>query len=171
MTASESGSSGEAPPNTLLTVDDLKAIIEQAQAASVEPVSLGIQIFNALGDNLTVSGDILRQALAESKIVLEGPLGILIDSVQLVTKNADNVTLTNRQELQTTINGVPIKLKPVVTLSAGTEGGCPTIGSIKGVAVHKLFWFDIQEIQVRENQGQRILHVVTSGGTREFPLA
>jgi hypothetical protein len=36
------------------------------------------------------------------------------------------------------------------------------------VAAHKFLWFDLTEIQLRQNAGQRVLHVVTSGGTRDI---
>jgi len=44
-------------------VDDVKNIITQAQAGTTDPVTLGMQIFNNLGDDIAVSGDTVRQAL------------------------------------------------------------------------------------------------------------
>jgi len=38
------------------------------------------------------------------------------------------------------------------------------------VGAHKFLWLDITEIQLKQNQGQRVIHVVTSGGSRDFVL-
>ena len=79
-------------------------------------------------------------------------------------------TFSNTGEIKTEISGTPIKFNRLVTFDVGTNGGFPTINNIQGVAVHKLFWFNIKQIQLRQDQGKRILHVETSGGARDFPL-
>src|SRR5204863_91097 len=50
------------------------------------------------------------------------------------------------------------------------DGGLPTLRNIVGVGAHKFLWLDITEIQLKQNQGQRVIHVVTSGGSRDFVL-
>jgi hypothetical protein len=58
-----------------------------------------------------------------------------------------------------------------VTFDVGTEGGFPTVSNIQGAAAHKVFWLDIKTIQLREDQGKKVVHVVTSDGARDFSLS
>ena len=154
-----------------LSVEQVKNIITQAQAGASDPVSAGMQIFNNLGDNISVSGDTLRQALTDSGVATDGPMSALVAGAQSITKTGSQVTVTSAKELQTQISGTNIKFSPVVTFNAGMDGGFPTISNIQGAAAHKMFWIGIQLIQLRENQGQKILHVETSAGAKDFPLA
>jgi hypothetical protein len=170
MTEPESGSN-PATSSNLLTVDDLMEIITKAQAAGVEPISSGMRILSGLGVDVAVSGAVLKQALGDSKIVLEESLRDLLESVELIAKNASNVTLTNVKQIEVKVSGTPVKFKTQVTFTIGMDGNNLTLSNISGVEVHKLLWFDIKQIQVREIQGQKVLSVVTSGGTRTFPLA
>jgi hypothetical protein len=70
MAPSDSDSAGQAPaphstsPITALTVEDVEGIIAQAQAGTGDPVTVGMRIFTSFGDNITVTSDVLRQALA-----------------------------------------------------------------------------------------------------------
>jgi hypothetical protein len=178
MTASDSQSTGtgQAPAfdktsqNTALTVDDVKNIITQAQAGATDAVTVGIQIFNNLGDNIAVAGDILRQALTESGVTADGPMSALVAAAASITKIGSQVAVTSTQEIQTQISGTPIKFSREVKFNVGTDGGFPTIRNIQGASAHKVFWFAITEIQLRQDQGKRSLHVQTSGGARDFPL-
>ncbi|MGA2482803.1 MAG: hypothetical protein ABSF92_06780 [Candidatus Acidiferrales bacterium] len=173
----QSTGTGQAPAldptslSTALTVDDVKNVIAQAQAGAADPVTIGMQIFNNLGATVTVSGDVLRQALAASNIATDGPLSALLAAAQSITKAGSQVTVSNSQEIQTELSGTSIKFKQQVTFEAGTDGGFPTLSNIQGAQAHKVFWLNITEIQLRQDQGQRILHVATSGGARDFPLS
>lgn len=153
-----------------LSVEDVKIVIAQAQAGASNPLSVGMQIFNNLGDNISVSGDTLRQALTESGVATDGPMSALVAGAQSITKAGSQVTVTSANEIQTQISGTNIKFSPVVTFNAGMDSGFPTISNIQGAAAHKMFWIGIQLIQLRENQGQKTLHVETSAGSRDFPL-
>ena len=178
MTPSDSQSpgAGQAPAldktgqSVALSVEDVKNIITQAQAGATDPLRAGMQIFNNLGDNITVTGDTLRQALTESGVATDGPLSALVAAATSISKMGSQVTVTSTQEIQTQISGTSVKFKPVVTFNVGMDGGFPTISGIQGAAAHKVFWIGITEIQLRENQGQKILHVETSAGARDFPL-
>ena len=48
-----------------LSVADVTKIIQQAQASGADPVSTAMQIFNNLGNNISVTGDILREAMKD----------------------------------------------------------------------------------------------------------
>jgi hypothetical protein len=179
MTPSDSQptGTGQAPAldkgsqSTELTVDDVKNIIAQAQAGATDPVTVGMQIFNNLGDNVSVAGDTLRQALTESGVATDGPMAALVAAAASITKTGSQVAVNSSQEIQTQISGTSIKFDRLVAFTVGMDGGLPTISNIQGAAAHKVFWIGITEIQLRENQGQKILHVETSAGARDFPLS
>lgn len=154
--------------STALTVEDIKRIIAQAKSSGGDAVSLGMQIFRTLGDNVNTSGELVTQALVESNVAVQGPLATLLTAAQTITKTGTQVQITNRQEIRTEIGGTSIRFKEAVTFDVGDDGGLPTIRNIVGVAAHKFLWFDITEIQLRQTEGQRVLHVVTSGGSRDF---
>jgi hypothetical protein len=160
----------ETSQSTSLSVADVKNIISAAQVGGNDPVSVRMQIFSDLGNNITVIGDVLRQALANSNIAIDGPLSALVVAAQNITKIGSHVTVTIADEVKTVIGGTTIRFKSPVTFDVGTAGGYPTINNIQGVAAHKVFWLDIREIQLRQDQGKRILHVETSAGARDFPL-
>jgi hypothetical protein len=160
----------QANQTTTLSVQDVKNIIAQAQAGTADPIAVSMQIFYSLGCDIAISGSVLRQALTDSSLGMDGPLSFLVAAAEGITKNGSQVTVSNTGQIKTEINGTPIKFNRLVTFDVGTDEGFPTINNIQGVAVHKLFWFDIKQIQLRQDQGKRILHVETSGGARDFSL-
>jgi hypothetical protein len=95
----------------------------------------------------------------------------MVAAAQSVAKSGSQVTVANTQQVQAEIRGTPIRFNQLVTFDAGTDGGFPTISNIQGAAVHKFIWVNITEIQLRQNQGHRILHLETLVGSRDFPLA
>ncbi len=161
---------GQGSGPTVLSVDDVTNIIAGAKAATTDPVSVAMQIFSALGDNVTVSGSDLQQALTASAIPLQSPLSDVLNALQQVTKSADLVSLTNAQEVQFVVSGTQARLNPAVSFNVAVVDGLPSLNNISGVSVHKLFWIGIQTIQLINNQGQKMVRVVTSAGTKEFPV-
>ena len=45
-----------------LTVEDVNAVIRQAQTGGNDPAALVLQVFSCLGPSVSVSGDVLREA-------------------------------------------------------------------------------------------------------------
>jgi hypothetical protein len=103
-------------------------------------------------------------------VAVGGPLSTLLVAFQSIAKSGSQVTVTNSQQIQTEINGTQMRFNPQVTFNVGTDGGFPAITNIQGAAAHKIFWIGITEIQLQDNQGVKTLHVVTSAGSRDFPL-
>jgi len=153
-----------------LSVDDVTKIIAAAKVAAADPVSVAMQIFSSLGDNATVAGSTLLAALSASAVPVEGPLASVLGAIQQVTKAGDLVTVTNAQEVDTVLSGTPVRLKNEVSFTVAEADGLPGLNNIAGVSVHKMFWFSIQSIQLKQNNGQKVVQVVTTGGTKEFPL-
>ena len=155
---------------TILSVDDVMKLMTGARAGTSDRVSASLAIFQGLGENAVLSGDVLRQALSQASLALEGPLADVLAGVGSVTKTGSLITLVNNQELCPVLQGNTLRLKQTVTFEVGLDGG-PSLTNIAGVAVHKVFWIDIQQVQLRQQDGQKIVRVVTGHGTRDLPLS
>jgi hypothetical protein len=156
---------------TSLSADDVVKLITAARAGMTDPVSTCLAIFQGLGENAVLSGDVLREALLQASLALEGPLADVVAAVGCITKTGSLITLLNNQELRPVLQGNTLRLKQTVAFEVGSDGGNPSLSNIVGIAVHKVFWIDIQQVQLRQQAGQRSLHVVTGEGSRDFPLS
>jgi len=156
---------------TILSVDDVMKLMTGARAGTSDRVSACLAIFQGLGENAVLSGDVLRQALSQASLALEGPLADVLAGVGSVTKTGSLITLVNNQELCPVLQGNTLRLKQTVTFEVGLDGGGPSLSNIAGLAVQKVFWIDIQQVKLRQQDGQKIVHVVTGHGTRDFPLS
>jgi hypothetical protein len=154
----------------VLSVEDLKTIIAGAKTGAADPASIAMQIFSSIGDKVTVPGATLRDALSSSAIPLDGPLGTVVAGIQDLSKDGDLVSVNNGQEVQFELSGTPVRLKPQVSFTVAEQSGLPALDAIAGVSVHKFLWFDMQSIQLKQNQGQKTIRVVTSGGAKEFAV-
>lgn len=169
MTKSDATPSAGGGAVTTLSVDDVKQIIATAQLAAADPVSVAMQIFSGLGDQATVTGTNLREALAASAVPLVGPITGILGVVQQVTKLGNFVTLNNSQDVQTVLNGTQVRLKQQVSFEVN-QAGAPALNNIKGVSVHKILWIDIHSVQLKQSGGQKTVSVETSAGSRDFPV-
>jgi hypothetical protein len=156
---------------TSLSVDDVVKLITGARAGTTDPISTSLSIFQGLGEDAVLSGDVLRQAFSQASLSLEGPLAAALAAVESITKTGSLVTFVNNQELRPVLQGNTLRLKQTVTFEIVLDGGDLSLSNIAGVAVHKVFWIDIQQVQLRQQDGQKIVHVVTGHGTRDFPLS
>jgi len=170
-TSASPQASGQGNGQATLSVDDVTKIIADAKTATTDPVSVAMQIFSALGDNITISGSALQQAVTASAILLQGPLADVVNAIQGVTKSADLVSLNISQEVQIVLSGTQVRLNTTVSFNVAETDGLPALNNISGVSVHKFFWIGIQTIQLIETQGRKMVRVVTSAGTKEFPLS
>jgi len=73
--------------------------------------------------------------------------------------------------VQFELHGIALRLKLQAKFTVAEQSGLPGIDAIAGVSVHKFLWFDVQSIQLKNNQGQKMVPVVTTGGTKEFAVA
>jgi len=161
---------GQGNGQTALSVDDLTKIIADAKTAATDPVAVAMHIFSSLGDNVSVTGSDLQQALTASAVSLQGPLADVVNAIQEVTKSDELISVTNMQEVQIVVSGTQVRLNTAVSFNVAETDGLPTLKNISGVSVHKFFWIGIQAIQLIQNQGQKMVRVVTSMGKGEFPV-
>jgi hypothetical protein len=155
-----------------LTLEQVTQIISHGKSAEVNPMLIGIQIFDSLGDDVTLLGDTLRLALTTSGILITGPLVPLVDSIQSVSKRGDHVSIALNQDMETLLNNNRIRFKQEVGFDVSDTASGPTLNNIVGVAAHKLLnWINIQSIQVKQNQGRWSIAVGTSLTTINFNLS
>ena len=65
---------------TSLSVDDVLKLITGARAGTADPISTSLAIFQALDENVVLSGDVVRQALSQASLSLDGPLASALDA-------------------------------------------------------------------------------------------
>jgi len=154
-----------------LSVGDMTDIISRAKGAAGDPISVATQLFSALGENVSISGSTFRQALAACAVPVVGFLADVVSKIEEVAKLGNRVTLTNVQEIQSVLDGKHFRLKAEVTFNVVEEDSLPALTNVSGLSVHELVWIDIRGIQVKQNDGNKIVRVVTSEGAKDIVLA
>ena len=118
-----------------LTLSDVIKIIQQAQQSGVDPASMAMQIFNNLGDKVSVTGAVLREALAKTGVTLGGAAADLISHADSISKSGSTVTVSNKSDYTTTQNDNTLHIDKKVSFNVGTENGLPALTSINGLHV------------------------------------
>ena len=154
----------------VLTVEDVKQVIEKVKSAGTDPVGIARELFAGLGDSATVPGDVLQQALLQSGIGLPAETKDILGNIQTLEKNGEDVKLALTSELQPEVRGIKLKLGPTIT---GTLEKFPdgiALGGINGISVNQFIWIDIQRLQFKDSGGKRSVKVDTNFGGKEFNL-
>ena len=95
----------------------------------------------------------------------------VVAALQSIAKTGSFITLMNQVELRPIFHDTSMRLGKIVSFQITIDNGNPSISNISGVAVHKILWIDLQQVQIIEQNGQRMVHVVTAHGSRDFPLS
>jgi hypothetical protein len=85
---------------TTLSFDDLLKLIAGVRAGTADPISTSLAIFRGVGENAFLSADVLRQALLQTSLSLDGPMPAALAAVESITKTGSLVTLVNNQVQQ-----------------------------------------------------------------------
>lgn len=153
-----------------LTVEDVKQVIEQARSGGADPTAVAIGLFEGLGDNASVTGEVLAQSLRESNIPMSAEAKEILDGIAVIEKNGEQVQLVMNSQLQPTVRGTQLRLGPTVTAAIQKFPDGIALTDLKGVAVNKFVWIDIQRLQYHDNDGKRSVRVDTNFGGKEFQL-
>lgn len=156
--------------NRVLTVEDVKQVIEKVKAAGTDPVGIARELFEGLGDSASVTGDVLHQGLQQAGLGLPGDARDILGAIQTLDKTGDDVKLTLTSELQPEVRGIKLKLGPAIT---GTLQQFPdgiALSGINGISVNQFIWIDIQRLQFKDSGGKRSVKVDTNFGGKEFQL-
>ena len=160
----------DAPLPTALTLDQLTKIISDAKSGSQDPLSMAVGIFGSLAPSVSVSGDLLRQALTGSGIPLKGPLSVFLNGIQSVSKSGNQVKAISTEPTEVVFKDSTIRLLAEVVLDVSEDEGLPALTNITGIAVHKLGWLNIETVAVKKVEQQTVLHIVTPLGSRDIAL-
>jgi len=153
-----------------LTVADVKKLIVKARAAKADPVSVGMGLFEGLGENATVTGEALQQALQESGIPLPAEAKDILGTVQSMDKNGDQVQLTFGSQLSPVVKGTQLRLGPMIAATLQKFPDGMALADITGISLNKFVWIDVKRVQFHETDGKRSVRVDTNFGGKEFKL-
>jgi Protein of unknown function, DUF538 len=161
----------DAAGDSAITLEQVTQIISQAKSGGANPLFVGIQIFNSLNDQATLTGSTLTLALAASAIQIPGPLAPLVDGIQSVAKQGELITLTMNREIETKFNDTRIRLQQRVGFNVD-KGDSPALTNMTGVSAHAfLDWLDITSIQLNREEGHLSLAVVAGGFKKTVPIS
>jgi hypothetical protein len=155
---------------TILTLEQVSEIIAKAQSSDANPMLMGMQLFNGLGNNVTVTGDTLRLAIEASAVPVTDALEPLVTAILSISKTGAHITTANHQKIEMTLNGNRIRFDEEVTCDVGGTPDAPALKNIAGVSAHKLAWIAIKGILLQQNDGRWKVQVTTSVGTVNFNI-
>jgi hypothetical protein len=154
----------------VLTVEDVKQVIEQARSGGADPARVVIGLFEGLGNEASVAGEVLMQGLLEAGIPLGEEAKGVLEGISTLEKNGDKLQLVMISQLQPTVRGTQLRLGPTVTTVIQKFPDGVALADITGVAVNKFVWIEIQRLQYHDNEGERSVRVDTNFGGKEFEL-
>jgi RHS repeat-associated protein len=149
---------------TVLTVKDVVKIIEQAQKSGSDPVTTAIQIFNSLGNNVSVTGDALRQAIAQTHFNLDDTTKAMLANATSLTKNGNQVTINSQSETEQKIQGFQVRVETIVAFRVNADKTNPSFADINGLGVHIGVWLDVQKVSVGPYKKGKALFIQAGKG-------
>jgi hypothetical protein len=161
---------GDASEISTLTMDQVTQLISQAQSAGANPLLVGVQMFNNLGQNVTLLGPTLALALTSSGVPVDPSLVPLLSAIQNISKAGNHVSIALTQDTELSLKNTRIKFAKDTTFDVSDDAVSPALNNIVGLAGHKLFWVNVQSIQLTQNQGRWNVAVKTPLKTMNFDL-
>jgi hypothetical protein len=160
---------GDASEISTLTMDQVMQLISQAKSAGPNPLLVGIQMFNNLGQNVTLPGPTLALALTGSGVPVDSSLTPLLSAIQNISKAGNHVSIALNQDTELSLKNTRIKFAKDTSFDV-SDAASPALNNIVGFAGHKLFWVNVQSIQLTQNQGRWSVAVKTPLKTIDFDL-
>jgi hypothetical protein len=161
---------GDASEISTLTMDQVTQLISQAKSAGTNPLLVGIQMFNNLSQNVTLLGPTLALALTTSGVSVGPSLAPLLSAIQNISKAGTHVSITLNQDTELSLNNIRIKFAKDTSFDVSDDAASPALNNIVGLAGHKLFWVNVQSIQLTQNHGRWSVAVKTPLKTIDFDL-
>jgi hypothetical protein len=160
---------GDASEISTLSMDQVTQLISQAKSAGPNPLLVGIQMFNNLGQNVTLPGPTLALALTSSGVPVDPSLTPILSAIQNISKAGNHVSIALNQDTELSLKNTRIKFAKDMSFDVG-DAASPALNNIVGLAGHKLFWVNVQSIQLTQNQGRWSVAVKTPLKTIDFDL-
>jgi len=161
---------GDASEISTLTMDQVTQLISQAKTAGSNPLLVGIQMFNNLGQNVTLPGPTLALALTGSGVAVDPSLAPLLSAIQNISKSGNHVSIALNQDTELSLKHTRIKFAKDTGFDVSDDAASPALNNIVGLAGHKVFWVDVQSLQLTQNQGRWSVAVKTPLETIDFEL-
>jgi hypothetical protein len=161
---------GDAAEISTLTLDQVTQLISQARSAGANPLLVGIQMFNSLGQNVTLPGATLALALTTSGVTVDPSLSPLLSAIQNISKAGTHVSIALDQDTEVSLKNTRIKFAKDTSFDLSDDAVSPALNNIVGLAGHKLFWVNVLSIQLTQNQGRWSVAVKTPLKTIDFDL-
>jgi hypothetical protein len=153
-----------------MTIEDMKELIQKGKSAGEDPLAVVTGMFAGLGQNVSVTGEVLLKALKESKVPLPKEAAEILGSVQTLEKDGDDVKLVFAEQLQPVVRGTQLRLGPTIAATLQKFPDGVALAEITGISVNKFVWIDVQRVQFHDNDGKRSVKVDTNFGGKEFKL-
>jgi hypothetical protein len=161
---------GDASEISTLTMDQVTQLISQAKSAGPNPLLMGIQMFNNLGQNVTLLGPTLALALTSSGVPVDPSLAPLLSAIQNISKAGSHVSIALNEDTELSLKNTRIKFAKDTSFDVSDDAASPALNNIVGLAGHKLVWVNVQSIQLTQNQGRWSVAVKTPLKTIDFDL-
>jgi hypothetical protein len=153
-----------------LTLDQVVDLISRAKSGGANPMLIGLQIFNELGDNVTLTGPTLTLALATSQVTIDPALMPLVSAIQIVSKAENHVSISLKQPVEIQ-QKVRVKFEQEMSFDVSNGGGSPALNNIVGLSGHLGFVStSVKSIQLTQKEGHWSVAVKTSLKTFDFDL-
>jgi len=153
-----------------LTVGQVVDLVHRAKAGGANPVVAGMQIFNKLGDDASVTGSTLLLTLATSNIKIDPLFLPLVNAIQIISKSGNHVSVSLNQPIEVQ-HKIRVDFAQEMSFDVGNEGGNPALNNVKGLSGHKgIFGAAVKAIQLTQNQGLWSVAVKTALKTFNFVL-
>lgn len=161
---------GDASEISTLTMDQVTQLISQAKSAGPNPLLMGIQMFNNLGQNVTLLGPTLALALTSSGVPVDPSLAPLLSAIQNISKVGSHVSIALNEDTELSLKNTRIKFAKDTSFDVSDDAASSAFNNIVGLAGHKLVWVNVQSIQLTQNQGRWSVAVKTPLKTIDFDL-
>jgi hypothetical protein len=161
---------GDASEISTLTMDQVTQLISQAKSAGPNPLLMGIQMFDNLGQNVTLLGPTLALALTSSGVPVDPSLAPLLSAIQNISKAGSHVSIALNEDTELSLKNTRIKFAKDTSFDVSDDAASPALNNIVGLAGHKLVWVNVQSIQLTQNQGRWSVAVKTPLKTIDFDL-
>jgi hypothetical protein len=137
-----------------LTLGQVVDLISRAKAVGANPMVIGMQIFDALGDDVTVTGSTLALALTTSGIKVDPLFMPLVNAIQMVSKTGDHVSVSLDQPVEVQ-EKIKVDFAQEMSFDVSNDGGNPALNNVEGLSGHKgIFGEAVKTIQLTQNQGR-----------------
>jgi RHS repeat-associated protein len=132
-----------------LTKSDVKAIVAKVADSKTDVVGAAIGVFNQLPSNTTVSGNTIRDAVADSGLKLGDVGNGLLKNAVSITKSDSSVqiSMSKSSDVDLPKTAVSLKVAKDVSFKVGTVDGKPTLSDVHGLSAGVGANFAIHQVQ------------------------